>query len=623
MAGSLSTFTSLTAFGYPIPERSEATPGLWNNVFSGLSANLDTLNSSVSFAVNTSVGTAQVIGGISTNTLATQSGNTILISAGAQSIVGRKEPSYTSSYNALWFGSAASANTTRIQNAFNQAAADGVYYVVIPQVFLPYDASTITFNTGVRAVREGGRWDVYDVQAYGANPLAGTVDVSSAFSAAASAALAQLAGLGGNAQPGTVWIPSGFYSCYNTLMSIATNSSIVISGEGENSVLLMSSNFASTNSVRPLISIVGSATSRINRPKIEHIRIKGNADSVNDGIAIDTDFTTSMEINDVGIEGVYNYAARFPHAWGLSCHRLRIYDCGNTNTQAMVMYGQSASSGADNPNTVFISHCGFERHHGAGVRFWNAANITCNNSYFHGRATSDSSSTDAQEDLIVRAATDIAISNCYFAQCRAPITSGSLRVEGTEQTTLQVVNCNWQLIGSSGATTYAIWLGSTNTNTRTIFDDLIFDYQPQTVYCLIDSTHTGQALFGRISRASATASLYSNAASPVQLMGGPLSTATVTLASGITLSTDASLSGPYYVILASNTTVAIPTNAATAQRITHTIIQDGTGGRSVAWNTNFKNAWADAGNLANKRSSIAHVYDGFNWNQDGAQTPYV
>lgn len=70
-------------------------------------------------------------------------------------------------------------------------------------------------------------------------------------------------------------------------------------------------------------------------------------------------------------------------------------------------------------------------------------------------------------------------------------------------------------------------------------------------------------------------------------------------------------------------TVNAPTNAVTGQRIVVTIIQDGTGGRTVAWNAVFKQSWSDAGNTLNKRSSIAFVCDGTNWNQDGAQTPYV
>ena len=69
--------------------------------------------------------------------------------------------------------------------------------------------------------------------------------------------------------------------------------------------------------------------------------------------------------------------------------------------------------------------------------------------------------------------------------------------------------------------------------------------------------------------------------------------------------------------------VGAPLNPTTGQRITITIVQDGSGGRAVTWNAVFKVSWSDTGNTLNKRSSIAFIYDGTNWNQDGAQTPYV
>jgi len=59
------------------------------------------------------------------------------------------------------------------------------------------------------------------------------------------------------------------------------------------------------------------------------------------------------------------------------------------------------------------------------------------------------------------------------------------------------------------------------------------------------------------------------------------------------------------------------------QRFKFTFIQDGTGGRAVTWVGTYKLTWSDTGNTLNKRSSIAVVWDGTNFNQDGAQTPYV
>jgi len=77
-------------------------------------------------------------------------------------------------------------------------------------------------------------------------------------------------------------------------------------------------------------------------------------------------------------------------------------------------------------------------------------------------------------------------------------------------------------------------------------------------------------------------------------------------------------------LTANITAVNAPTNPTTGQRLTILFLQDGTGGRTVAgWNAVFKQAWADTGNTLNKRSSISFVYDGTNWIQVGAQSPYL
>lgn len=69
--------------------------------------------------------------------------------------------------------------------------------------------------------------------------------------------------------------------------------------------------------------------------------------------------------------------------------------------------------------------------------------------------------------------------------------------------------------------------------------------------------------------------------------------------------------------------VGAPLNPRAGQRVVHTFVQDGTGGWGITWNAVFKNGWSDTGNTANKRSSIEHYFDGTNWNQVGAQSPYV
>lgn len=78
------------------------------------------------------------------------------------------------------------------------------------------------------------------------------------------------------------------------------------------------------------------------------------------------------------------------------------------------------------------------------------------------------------------------------------------------------------------------------------------------------------------------------------LVGGadPLSMAIlfpapVTLSDGATISTDASLGIHFRVTLGGNRTLANPTGATDGQRITWEIIQDGTGSRTLSYDTKF------------------------------------
>jgi hypothetical protein len=76
------------------------------------------------------------------------------------------------------------------------------------------------------------------------------------------------------------------------------------------------------------------------------------------------------------------------------------------------------------------------------------------------------------------------------------------------------------------------------------------------------------------------------------------------------------------VTLGGNRTVGAPTNVSIGQRLTYIFTQDGTGGRTVTWNAVFLVTWSNTGNTAGKKSSITFEYDGTNWIQIGAQSPY-
>jgi hypothetical protein len=79
--------------------------------------------------------------------------------------------------------------------------------VFVPSSMLPYTASLVTFSTAVQMVREGGRFDVYDITAYGAEGTSGSlVDSTLNIQAALNAANAVSGG-----DWGVVLCPGGSY----------------------------------------------------------------------------------------------------------------------------------------------------------------------------------------------------------------------------------------------------------------------------------------------------------------------------------------------------------------------------------------------------------------------------
>lgn len=69
--------------------------------------------------------------------------------------------------------------------------------------------------------------------------------------------------------------------------------------------------------------------------------------------------------------------------------------------------------------------------------------------------------------------------------------------------------------------------------------------------------------------------------------------------------------------LAENTTVGAPSGTIPVGTVLSILFtQDGTGGRTVAWNAIFKfttYAWTNTGNTANKKAFATFVFDGTQW----------
>lgn len=69
--------------------------------------------------------------------------------------------------------------------------------------------------------------------------------------------------------------------------------------------------------------------------------------------------------------------------------------------------------------------------------------------------------------------------------------------------------------------------------------------------------------------------------------------------------------------LTENTTVGAPTNGIAGMELSMFFTQDGTGGRTVAWNSVFKGVTLASSGTANQKAFIVFRFDGFNWYQVG------
>lgn len=115
----------------------------------------------------------------------------------------------------------------KITLAIADAVAQGKKFVSIPQSMLPYTASLVTYNTGVRLIAEGYDPSVFNVRAYGAKG-----DGIASETIALQAAINGAAAAGGS---GTVFFPSGVY--LNTAQ-LTLLSNITLAGEGRESQIL-------------------------------------------------------------------------------------------------------------------------------------------------------------------------------------------------------------------------------------------------------------------------------------------------------------------------------------------------------------------------------------------------
>lgn len=92
-----------------------------------------------------------------------------------------------------------------------------------------------------------------------------------------------------------------------------------------------------------------------------------------------------------------------------------------------------------------------------------------------------------------------------------------------------------------------------------------------------------------------------------------------TLVSGVSLT-----SGPAVkVTLTAARLVGVPINVTTGQRLIITLVQGGAGAFAVTWNAIFKGITGGTSGATGTQATFSFIYDGTNWNLDGAQPSWV
>src|SRR5712664_1658123 len=557
-------------------------------------------------------------------------------------------------------------NAVAVNAAIAAAPGLGALYVSVPVSLLPYNASLVSFNVNVTMIREGGNPSTFDVQAYGANPD-GVTDSIAAFNAA-------IAGCIGQGDPtttartpnGALFFP-GSRAVGNAIASYALSTELLIRsvqglkvyGDGTLAVVLVfTSNLTNgfnldgvaystfegfSVTTKPGFTVTnlinchwGAGTFRsVTGNTFRNLFIglnaaPGNALYVN-GIALGTD--NSLQVDGCSFERVFvqggwtagnvtSYQRGIVMGNGTFANNLDhcFYNCEVTsNAIGMYFNGSNGSvfgGQQENNSRDFQFDNDAGQIHISGVRSEGATSffvqgigpsgasqaLSIDSCVFYGNALT---AAQTYSLIVFQGAGPYCIRNFRFATISNaaavatvdvnPLNVAMILVDGFTVANSQTIAQTFTNVGGQVAMFDIRGFQSIDAASAQVA------YVPYRFYNpTVNSVLTSGAIF-------------------TSLATGIITPTETVLVSGI----DARAGNALTVTLTAARLVGAPLNPTTGQRMTFTFIQDGTGGRNVTWNAVFKVSWIDTGNTASKRSSIAFIYDGTNWNQDGAQTPYV
>jgi hypothetical protein len=181
----------------------------------------------------------------------------------------------------------------KIQAAIDFAFANGRDRVFVATSLLPYNPALVTFRATVQMVREGGAFDVYDVQAYGATGN-GVVDDLLTFQAAID---------GARTTDGRVFVPGGIYAVSGAIvLGNATLAFVPLYGSGQNVVGAVTQIIG--NLAGPILQIKGtSLAAALNAGVVRDLSIKNTS---TDPLAccVETEYSSCLCLESVEMEFV-------------------------------------------------------------------------------------------------------------------------------------------------------------------------------------------------------------------------------------------------------------------------------------------------------------------------------
>lgn len=342
-----------------------------------------------------------------------------------------------------------------------------------------------------------------------------------------------------------------------------------------------------------------------------------------DGNNVATTGMSMLRVNLSLMENVeiYQIAGRGLHLQGVQDYYFFAVDVRNSGHFANQHPGvHIVDFGADESNSHAWVGGTIERNRYHGMLLDTVDSIKLLGVKLHGRTTADDATPDAVDLLRVLGSQRVSVIGCQFTQGRQfGVFADQNGAAAT--TNMQVVGCTF-VDGANYQSGGAYWhIGMGKARIIRAGNQFAFSGLAHTSY-----TSLGGDIWVQSTAPNQQPPLaydLHDSQPGTKIKDDSTTHGIFVLTDDVTITTNVNNGTEFLVTLGGNRTIGAPTNPVKGQRITYFVRQDGTGGRTLAWNAVFKVSWSDVGNTASKTSGITFEYDGANWMQVSAQGPYV